>query len=109
MAERTFFKLPSLPQNQHKTPKEENIISNETRKEPQPQTTKYEDYLPNAEKLWSKKRCWEMTKHKQKTSSDLKPWTGYRYLKLLLVLKVHCNDPLTTTTQFKGMGKPQEI
>lgn len=62
MAERTFFKLPSLPpskptENNKKISKDENIISDETRKEPQPQTTKYEDYLPNTEKHWCKKRC----------------------------------------------------
>lgn len=62
MAERTFFKLPYLPplkptENNKKISKEENIISDEMREKPQPQTTKYKDYLPNTEKHWCKKRC----------------------------------------------------
>lgn len=57
---KTFLKLPSIPQNPLKTTKtlkEKKIISNETRKGPQPQTTKYEDYFPNTEKLCGKERC----------------------------------------------------
>lgn len=72
MAERTFLiNYPSSLKThwkQQKTPKEENIISNETRKEPQPQTAKYEDYLPNTEELWSKKKDverWPKQKNKK--------------------------------------------
>ena len=58
---------PSLKTHwkQQKNTKRKNIISNETRKGPQPQTTKYDDYLPNTEKSCGKERCWEMTKNKK--------------------------------------------
>lgn len=79
---RTFLKLLSFPQkpseNNKKYQKKKNF-SDETKKQPQPQTTKYENYLSNSETFWNKERCCKMTKNK-KPSSDLKPGTGYRYL-----------------------------
>lgn len=104
---------PSLKthEKQQKISKDENIISNETRKEPQPQATKYENYLPNTEKLWCKKRCREMTKNKKQTKILLRPQTldGLQMPKSLSVLKVHSSSPLTTMMRFKGLGNPQEI
>lgn len=110
MAERTFLiNYPSSLKThwkQQKTPKEENIISNETRKEPQPQTAKYEDYLPNTEELWSKKKMLRDDQNK-KTKNLLRPQTLVRLqiVKSILVLKVHSNNPLTTVMRFKEMSK----